>query len=47
MAKKFKLQQERGVSPAGIASLVSERWVKSVRTEYLDLLLIFSEDHLR
>src|SRR6201997_5431999 len=29
------------------ANAISERWVKSVRTEYLDHLFIFSEDHLR
>jgi len=27
--------------------LVCDRWSKSVRTECLDLLIIFSEDHLR
>jgi putative transposase len=29
------------------ANAISERWVKSVRTEYLDHLFIFTESHLR
>jgi putative transposase len=41
------IEQVRTPFRAPRANAISERWVKSVRTEYLDHLFIFSESHLR
>ena len=41
------IKQVRTPFKAPRANAISERWVKSVRTEYLDHLFIFSESHLR
>jgi hypothetical protein len=41
------MQQVRTPFRAPWANAISERWVKSVPTEYLDHLLIFNEAHLR
>jgi hypothetical protein len=41
------IEQVRTPFRAPRANAISERWVKSARTEYLDHLFIFSENHLR
>jgi putative transposase len=41
------IEQVRTPFRAPRANAISERWVKSVRTAYLDHLFIFSESHLR
>ena len=41
------IEQVRTPFRAPRANAISERWVKSARTEYLDHLFIFSESHLR
>jgi Integrase core domain len=41
------IKQVRTPFRAPRANAISERWVKSVRTECLDHLLVFSEAHLR
>jgi transposase InsO family protein len=41
------IEQVRTLFRAPRANAISERWVKSVRTEYFDHLFIFSESHLR
>jgi putative transposase len=45
--RQLGVKQVRTPFRAPRANAISERWVKSVRTEYLDHLFIFSEDHLR
>jgi transposase InsO family protein len=41
------IEQVRTPFRAPRANAISERWVRSVRTEYLDHLFIFTEGHLR
>jgi hypothetical protein len=45
--RELGTQQVRMPFRAPRANAISERWVKSVPTEYLDHLLIFNEAHLR